>query len=313
MKAKLESTFSYFHPKNWIIILILSLTRLLVLLPYPFIVKIGELLGHVLYRLPSSRSKIALTNIQLCFPNLSSKEQKNLLRQHFISLGIGFIEVGIARWKSTRKLKQIVKIQGLENLRDAVAKNKGVILFSAHFTLLEISALIGRNDIGMGLPPLVGMYRLGNNPIINRFFRNTRLRSCESLVTKNEVKSLIRALKDKKMVWYAADQNFIGKNALPVKFFEHEAMTNAGIARIAEIAGCPVLPFLPIRLPDGEGYVLEVYPEIDTFPSEDPQQDMERMHRILEAHILKNPEQYYWVHRRFKGSASGWDPYGKEN
>ena len=153
----------------------------------------------------------------------------------------------------------------------------------------------------MDLPPLVGMYRLGNNPIINRFFRNTRLRSCESLVTKNEVKNLIRALKDKKMVWYAADQNFIGKNALPVKFFGHEAMTNAGITRIAEIAGCPVLPFLPIRLPDGEGYVLEVYPEIDNFPSEDPQQDMERAHRILEAHILKNPEQYYWVHRRFKG------------
>ena len=313
MKAKLESTFAYFHPKNWIIVLILSLIRLLVLLPYPFIVKIGELLGHALYRIPSSRSQIALKNIQLCFPNLSSKEQKNLLRKHFISLGIGFIEVGIARWKSTKKLKQIVQVQGLENLRDAVAKNKGVILFSAHFTLLEISALIGRNDIGMGLPPLVGMYRLGNNQLINRFFRNTRLRSCESLVTKNEVKNLIRALKNKKIVWYAADQNFVGKNAIPVKFFGHEAMTNAGITRIAEIAGCPVLPFLPSRLPNGEGYILKIYPEIDAFPSDNPQQDMERMHRILEAHILKNPEQYYWVHRRFKGSASGWDPYSKEN
>ena len=313
MKAKLESTFAYFHPKNWIIVLILSLIRLLVLLPYPFIVKIGELLGHALYRIPSSRSQIALKNIQLCFPNLSSKEQKNLLRKHFISLGIGFIEVGIARWKSTKKLKQIVQVQGLENLRDAVAKNKGVILLSAHFTLLEISALIGRNDIGMGLPPLVGMFRLGNNPLINRFFRNTRLRSCESLVTKNEVKDLIRALKNKKIVWYAADQSFIGKNAIPVKFFGHEAMTNAGITRIAEIAGCPVLPFLPSRLPNGEGYILKIYPEIDAFPSDNPQQDMERMHRILEAHILKNPEQYYWVHRRFKGSASGWDPYVKEN
>ena len=116
MKAKLESSFAFFNPKNWIIISILSLTRLIVLLPYPFIVKIGEFMGHVLYLLPSSRSKIALKNIQLCFPHLSSKEQTRLLKQHFISLGIGFIEVGIARWKSTRKLKQIVKIQGLENL-----------------------------------------------------------------------------------------------------------------------------------------------------------------------------------------------------
>jgi KDO2-lipid IV(A) lauroyltransferase len=124
---------------------------------------------------------------------------------------------------------------------------------------------------------------------------------------------LIRALKNKKIVWYAADQSFIGKNAIPVKFFGHEAMTNAGITRIAEIAGCPVLPFLPSRLPDGEGYILEIYPEIDAFPSDNPQKDMERMHRILEAHILKSPEQYYWVHRRFKDSPSGWDPYGKEN
>ena len=229
MKAEQESAFAYFHPKNWIIILVLALTRTLVLLPYPFIVKIGELLGHALYRIPSSRSQVALRNIQLCFPNLSPKEQLNLLRKHFISLGIGFIEVGIARWKSTKKLKQIVQVQGLENLRDAVAKNKGVILLSAHFTLLEISALIGRNDIGMGLPPLVGMFRLGNNPLINRFFRNTRLRSCESLVTKNEVKDLIRALKNKKIVWYAADQSFIGKNAIPVKFFGHEAMGTSAI------------------------------------------------------------------------------------
>ena len=313
MKDKLQSSFAYFHPKNWIIISILSLTRLIVLLPYPFIVKIGELLGHTLYRIPSSRSQVALKNIELCFPDLPPKEQKNLLKKHFISLGIGFIEVGIARWKSTKKLKKIVQLQGLENLRKALAKNKGVILFSAHFTLLEISALIGRNDIGVGLPPLVGMYRLGNNPIINRFFRNTRLRSCESLVTKNEVKNLIRALKNKKMVWYAADQNFIGKNAVPVKFFGQDAMTNAGITRIADIAGCPVLRFLPSRLPNGKGYVLDIYPEIETFPSGNPQQDIERVHRILETHILKNPEQYYWVHRRFKGSASSWNPYDKKN
>ena len=122
MKAKPESVFAYFHPKNWIIILVLALTRTLVLLPYPFIVKIGELLGHALYRIPSSRSQVALRNIQLCFPNLSSKEQNNLLRKHFISLGIGFIEVGIARWKPTKKLKQIVRVQGLENLQDEIGR-----------------------------------------------------------------------------------------------------------------------------------------------------------------------------------------------
>jgi len=181
---------------------------------------------------------------------------------------------------------------------------------SAHFTMLEISALIGRNEIVQeDLPPMVGMFRLGKNSIINQFFRNTRLRSTESLVTKFEVKDLIRALKDKKLVWYASDQSFTGKNAISVNFFKHPAMTNPGIIRIAKITGSPVLPYFPSRLANGKGYVLEVLPEIESFPSEDTNNDMKKIHALLEQHILQNPEQYYWIHRRFKTVADDKNPY----
>ena len=310
MNSKQKSFMECIHPKNWLIVLGLLCTRIIVLLPFRIIVTIGQAMGLLLYRISSSRLQVARKNIELCFPALSATEQSNLVKQHFISLGIGFFEVGIARWKSNQSLKKIIEIKGIEHLIRAVKKNRGVILMSAHFTMLEISALIGRNEIVQeDLPPMVGMFRLGKNSIINQFFRNTRLRSTESLVTKFEVKDLIRALKDKKLVWYASDQSFTGKNAISVNFFKHPAMTNPSIIRIAKITGSPVLPYFPSRLANGKGYVLEVLPEIESFPSEDTNNDMKKIHALLEQHILQNPEQYYWIHRRFKTVADDKNPY----
>jgi KDO2-lipid IV(A) lauroyltransferase len=310
MNSKQKSFMECIHPKNWLIVLGLLCTRIIVLLPFRIIVTIGQAMGLLLYRISSSRLQVARKNIKLCFPALSATEQSNLVKQHFISLGMGFFEVGMARWKSNQSLKKIIEIKGIEHLIRAVKKNRGVILMSAHFTMLEISALIGRNEIVQeDLPPMVGMFRLGKNSIINQFFRNTRLRSTESLVTKFEVKDLIRALKDKKLVWYASDQSFTGKNAISVNFFKHPAMTNPGIIRIAKITGSPVLPYFPSRLANGKGYVLEVLPEIESFPSEDTNNDMKKIHALLEQHILQNPEQYYWIHRRFKTVADDKNPY----
>ena len=310
MSSKQISFIECIHPKNWLIVLGLLCTRIIVLLPFRIIVTIGQAMGLLLYRIPSSRLLIAKKNIELCFPALSATEQSNLVKQHFISLGIGFFEVGMARWKSNQSLKKIIEIKGIEHLNRAVEKNRGVILMSAHFTMLEISALIGRNEIVQeDLPPMVGMFRLGKNSIINQFLRNTRLRSTESLVTKFEVKDLIRALKDKKLVWYASDQSFTGKNAILVNFFNHPAMTNPSIIRIAKITGSTVLPFFPSRLANGKGYILEVLPEIESFPGEDTNNDMRKIHALLEQHILQNPEQYYWVHRRFKTAVGDKNPY----
>ena len=310
MNSKQKSFMECIHPKNWLIVLGLLCTRIIVLLPFRIIVTIGQAMGLLLYRISSSRLQVARKNIELCFPTLSATEQNHLVKQHFISLGIGFFEVGMARWKSNQSLKKIIEIKGIEHLIRAVKKNRGVILMSAHFTMLEISALIGRNEIVQeDLPPMVGMFRLGKNSVINHFFRNTRLRSTESLVTKFEVKDLIRALKDKKLVWYASDQSFTGKNAISVNFFNHPAMTNPSIIRIAKISGSPVLPYFPSRLANGKGYVLEVLPEIESFPSEDTNNDMKKIHALLEQHILQNPEQYYWIHRRFKTVADDKNPY----
>ena len=298
----------YLKPNNWLILLLLFIVRMIAFLPIKFIQSLGRIIGYALYFIPSKRKDIAKRNIELCFPDLNEKEQNKLVKKHFVSLGIGFFEVCIARWKSDKSIAKVTQIKGLENLQKAVKKNNGVVLLSAHFTLLEITAFIGREVIAPEMPEMVGMYRLGSNPIINRFFRNARLKSVDSLVTKFEVKNLIKALKEKKIVWYASDQNFIGKNSVNVSFFGQDAPTTPAICRFIEMTGCTVLPYFPERLPNGD-YVLTVYPEMKNEDCEDPQKFLQHFYECLESHIVDKKEQYYWVHRRFKKQESQNDPY----
>jgi len=309
MEHKKIAFFNYLIPQNWIISIALLSAKLLSYLPFHWILKLGHILGVFLYFLPSKRSAIAIKNIDLCFPTLSDFEKKKLLKKHFSSLGIGLLEVAMVRWKSNKAFKKLITVNGLDHLRNAVKKDKGVILMSAHFTSLEVSALIGRKEIVSDLPPLVGMYRLGSNEIINQFFRQARLRSVEGLVTKFEVKSLIKALKEKKIIWYASDQNFTGKNAIELDFFNQKAMTNTAITRFIEITGCSVLPFFPTRLANHQGYSLNIYPEINYAENQDPESFLKEFYRVLEEHIKKNPEQYYWIHRRFKSNFENKNPY----
>ena len=298
----------YLKPRNWLVLVCLLIARIITLLPIHAIQSLGKIIGIILHSIPSSRKNIAKKNIDLCFTELSNDERKKLLKNHFISLGIGFFEVCIARWKSDKAIAKITQIEGLELLQEAINKGRGVVLMSAHFTMLEISAFIGRESIAPGLPKMVGMYRVGSNSLINRFFREARLKSVDSLVTKFEVKALIKALKEKKIVWYASDQNFIGKNAVNINFFEQEAPTTPAISRFVEMTECSVLPYFPKRLSDGS-YSLCIYPEISNEDCTNPENFLQQFYRHLESHIIENKEQYYWVHRRFKNQDPLKNPY----
>ena len=298
----------YLKPKNWFVLLLLMMARLIAFFPIKIIQSLGKSIGMLLYCIPSNRKDIAKKNIQLCFPDLNNEEQSKLVKDHFISLGIGFFEVCIARWKSDQNLAKVTQIEGLDILQKAVMKDSGVVLLSAHFTMLEISAFIGREIIAPGMPEMVGMYRVGSNPIINRFFRNARLKSVDSLVTKFEVKDLIKALKAKKIVWYASDQNFIGKNSVNVSFFGQDAPTTPAICRFVEMTGCTVLPYFPKRLENGD-YVLTVYPEMNNEDCKNPGKFLQHFYDCLESHVMDKKEQYYWVHRRFKKQESQINPY----
>ena len=126
-------------PRYWPTWVGLGLLRLVAFLPYSVLVSLGRALGASLRHLPLSFVRTAQRNIELCLPELSPRARKQLLRQHFASLGVALLEIPFAWWASPQRLARIVRMEGAEHLHAALARNRGVILLSAHFTSMEMA------------------------------------------------------------------------------------------------------------------------------------------------------------------------------
>lgn len=273
-------------------------------LPFRFACSVGRLIGRLIHRFSPRRRHIASVNLRICFPKLSEAERARLLHEHFESLGIGMLMIGFAWWASDEKLQPLVEIEGLEHLRDSLARGRGVILLSAHFTDLEITGRM------LSLyQPIAVMYRPHENPVIEwAFNRNRRLRF-EAAIPRNDIRQVVRTLKRNLPVWYAPDQSFKGRNSTLAPFFGEPAGTNTATSRLAKISGSAVILFSGCRKADGSGYRLVIHAPLEAFPGEDVQQDAARVNGLIEQAIGYAPAQYLWIHRRFKKRKVLPDPY----
>jgi KDO2-lipid IV(A) lauroyltransferase len=298
--------YRFWQPRYWPGWIALAALRLICVLPYRFQLMCGRGLGRLMLRLLSRRRHIALRNLELCFPDWPAENRSRLLRQHFESLGIWVFEMGMSIWASDRRISRLTRVEGLEHITDALEGGRGVIAFSGHMTTIEITA----RAMGNVAPPFAAMYRPGKNPLFSEIVRRARARSTAVLISKSALRQMLRCLRNNMPVWYAADQSFSRKTSVLIPFFGEPAMTNAALPDIARISGAAVVGYLPRRNPDGTGYTIEIVPVLENFPGPDPAADMQRVAEILEAHIRRAPEQYYWVHRRFKGRPEPYeDPY----
>ena len=296
----------FLHPRFWPTWLGIGLLRLIVMLPHGARLAVGRGLGRLVRGLLGSRRRIVRRNLELCFPELDDPEREALESRHFESLGMGVIEVGIATWAPQQEIDAMSSIEGLEHLQAALAGGKGVMMWSGHFAITEISGRI----LGPHMPPMAAMYRPSKNPLNDQLMRRARGISTAALITKSEVRGLLRALKANQPVWYAADQAYNRKGTVLVPFFGEPATTNTSVSQIAKVSGAPVVPFFPQRLNNGSHYRLRFLPPLEEFPSGDAEADAARLNQLLEDAIRDVPEQYYWVHRRFKGRPEGYpDPY----
>jgi len=296
-------------PKHWPLWLGLGLLRLLNLLPFRWQLKLGRLLGRLMYRLAGSRRHVAATNLRLCFPELSDEERQQLLREHFHSMGIMVFELGLSWWASDKRLAALTEIEGLELLEQAMAQGKGALLLGAHYTTLDISGHLLATQTQL---PIRSMYRPHENPVIEHVMRRGRESYLDSLIPRDDIRGLIRTLKQNKVVWYAPDQAYQGKGSALVPFFGIPAATNTGTSRIAKMSKTAVIPFISVRKADGSGYQLKLLPPLENFPSDDEIADATRIHHVFEEQIRKNKAQYFWVHKRFKLKwQSGEDVYKK--
>lgn len=290
----------FLDPRYWLLWLGLGLLRLSCFLPYRGLLFIGSIIGDIMYWLLPRRRHIAATNLRLCFPELSASEQQMLLRQNFRSTGISLLEIAWCWWGAEHKLKPLCHIQGLEHLRAAQTQGNGVLLFSAHSTCLEI----GGRLLALHTPFHV-MYKPHRNPLFEAVMRGSRESQFERAIDRNDIRDLIRTLKQGHTCWYALDQDFGTINAVFAPFFKIPAATLTATTRIAKMTGCAVVPFFVRRLDDGSGYQLTIQPALENFPSGDDLADTTRTNILIEQEVRKAPAQYLWTHRRFKSRPAG--------
>ena len=291
----------FLAPRYWGVWCALALLRFAAAMPFALQLWIGRAIGAVGYRLLPKRRRIARVNLALCFPELDDEARKSLLRAHFAALGIGLVEGAMCWWGDARRLEALVDTHGLEHLEAARRDGIPVILLSAHFTTLEI----GGRLLGLSTPFHL-MYRPTRNPLIEEVIRRNRERHFERAIPRDSVKDMLGSLRAGHPVWYAPDQAYRGRNSAPVPFFGHPVPTNTATSRLARVSGARVIPFFVYRLPGTAGYRLELEPPLDGFPTDDAFADTLRINQLLERQIRVAPEQYLWIHRRFKGPN---DPY----
>jgi len=295
---------SFWTPQYWPVWIGMGLLRLVCLLPHRVALGIGSLLGLLAHAVGGSRRAIVRRNLELCFPELAPDERNKLAREHFKSLGMAVIEMGLGRWASDRHLNSICSVYGVEHWLDALDTGRGVILLSAHFTTLEI---MGRKLAGV-VPPFDAVYRRNRSEFMTELQRSGREKSAASTIEKRDIKQMVRALRNNRAVWYAPDQSYDRKGSEVIPFFGVPAMHTTATSTLARLGDALVVPFFSRRLPD-RTYEITVLPAFDNFPSEDPVADTRRYVDLLEEQVRRCPEQYFWIHRKFKNLPEGYPDY----
>ncbi|WKD49013.1 LpxL/LpxP family Kdo(2)-lipid IV(A) lauroyl/palmitoleoyl acyltransferase [Microbulbifer spongiae] len=290
------------RPRYWLTWLLFVLWFLVAQLPYRWQLHMGRGIGRAMLRFAPNRRTIAERNLALCFPELSQAQRMHLLHRNFESSGIALMETGMAWFRSARWLRRRVAIEGLESLQALQAEGRGVLLMAMHFTTLELGAAL----MGMSIT-LDGMYRPHKNPVYDYMQRKGRERHTADgcVYQRKDVRGVLRALQRGRAVWYAPDQDYGIKQGVFAPFFGAPAATVTGTSRFARVGRAEVVPYMVTRLDDGGGYRLKVYPPLDQVPSGDEQRDAVLVNQFIEARIREAPEQYMWVHRRFKTRPEG--------
>jgi KDO2-lipid IV(A) lauroyltransferase len=278
----------------------LGLVWLLHFLPLAALAPLGRGLGILLYILGRGRREVALTNLRLCFPGRSEDECRRIVRAHFQAFGRSLFEHGILWWSSKERVQRLVRVEGIEHWR-AVA-GQPVIFLAPHFIGLDMGGIrLGSEH------RVVSVYSRQKDAAFDEvlYHGRTRFVMPELYSRQQGVRSVIKALRRGLPFYYLPDMDFGGRDSIFVPFFGVPAATITGLPRIARLAGAVVVPAVTRQLPGADGYVLTFYPAWRDFPTDDMIADARRMNAFIEDRVREMPEQYYWLHKRFKTRPPG--------
>ena len=278
----------------------LGLIWLLHFLPLAVLSRIGAALGMLLYALARERRRVVLINLRFCFPDLSDARRRLLARRHFRAFGRSALEHGILWWGTKQRVHRLVQVEGLAHWR--AITDKPVILLAPHFVGLD-----------MGGIRLAADYRL--NSVYSRqksaaadailIHGRTRFGQTTLFARQDGIRPMVKSLKSGEPFYYLPDMDLGVRDSVFAPFFGVKAATVTGLSRIAQLAGAVIVPCITRQLPGSAGYVVRLYPAWTDFPSGDLDADARRMNAFIEERVREMPEQYYWLHKRFKTRPAG--------
>ena len=278
----------------------LGLVWLLRLLPLALLAPIGRGLGILFYFLGRERREVVLTNLKLCFPQWTEAERLRIGRAHFRAFGRSLLEHGILWWSSKERVQRMVRIEGLEHW--LAVRERPVIWLAPHFVGLDAGGIRIATEYSAS-----SMYSPQKDPVLDRLLYLGRSRFMpQQLIARREgVRAVVRVLRAGVPFYYLPDMDLGGRDSVFVPFFGVPAATITGLCRFAQLGRAVIVPAVTRQLPGGAGYVLTFYPAWENFPTDDVDADTRRMNAFIEERVLEMPEQYYWLHKRFKTRPPG--------
>ncbi len=273
---------------------------LLHFLPLGILSRLGQLVGLVLYSVAAERRRVADINLKLCFPEMGKHERAALVRRVFQMFGRSFIERGIIWWASAARINRLIRVEGREHFE--AVRGQPTILLVPHF--------VGMDTGGQWITQqadTVCMYANQKSEYLTQLLRAKRARFGQQRLYSRQqgLRPILKGMRENMPFVYPPDQDQGVKDGAFISFFGVPTATMTSVPRIAQMTGAKVVPAITRMLPGGQGYVLTFYPAWENYPSGDDIADTRRMNEFIEQRILEMPEQYFWLHKRFKNRPEG--------
>ncbi len=285
----------FLSPKYWPTWLALGLVRLITLLPLKILALLGHGLGMLAYYLGASRRRIALKNIQACFPEWSLAECERINKRHFSLVGQSVFTVPANMWVSKSRFEKRVTITERSHYDRALQEGQNIILLLPHFIGFDTAGFIVSME-----RDATSMYQYAKNALMDEVVKRGRMRYGGVLIErKAPLRSIIKAIRKGTPFVYLPDQD-AGRKGLFVPFFHTPASTIPALGKFAKLGNAVVIPVMSKVKPYGGGYEVSFGEPMADFPSGDDVADTTAMNKAIEAMVRAAPEQYFWVHKRFK-------------
>ena len=297
---------NFIHPKyfpTWILILLM---RIGVFIPFRLQVFFGKIIGKLIYPFMTKLRKTAYSNISNCFPEKKQPQVTLLVKQHFEAIGISLFETANAYYASDKKIKEMLIIKNEQYFTEAIKKEGGIILLCSHFMPLMLGsrALLIKHTIA-------NIYRPQNNKLFDQVMVKGYVKNGAVMIKSTDLRSIMKAINNSLPIWYAPDQDLGRNNSIFAPLFGIQTATASATSRLAKNNNTRVIPYSFIRAK--HGYEMSFDKPLKNYPTGNAIKDASKTNQILEKQILKNPEQYLWIHRRFKTRPDGEENFYSEN